>query len=264
VYSLSNREGNPIVKGVILKKDGSGVWVNYQNGSNSNFLRHHRTGLFTPLEVGATVLDLLPSSKAGEERHISAALDELIKDPESASELGVRLGAKSAERYITTPRIPEDLGIKSKEQLVGSIGDKGSNAWRIESLIEDIQSGKAPNGAANELNLAHATGDMELLPKPEAATIKEHMIEMNRDVLNHFYDQYHVDFSETVVTEKPGEKYLARKTVYPAPEFGFSFVETAFIPNAESGKPGAIPDYLGANIVSGKPEYTIDQGYSPV
>lgn len=258
IYAYLPGSDPSIRTGVVKNIYASDAWVEVGKGYS---LRIHRSKLFTPREVAYTALDLMLSHPAGDEVHVSKAIEEVIEHPLAGYELATRLDLETIERYTASARTLEELGLRSKEDLLADAKTYGSNHWKIAHLIEGINSGELTGGEENELNLAMPTRDLEVLPAQEAAAARQKIYELNRRVLDTLYDQYGANFDEAVVLERTEGRVVERRTVIPSTIADFSFVETTYVHEDEAANPTS-PHIDWAQIVVGKPE-SEEKGYTP-
>jgi hypothetical protein len=254
------------VLGHVTAKHGAMLNVVYEKNSPDDkgmIIESHDTSeVFTPLEAAKVADDLLPEPLDGAEEQLQAALTSTLADPDKARELRIRLEAEAMASRMGSHRTDEELGVKTKEQLLGSDSKHGSNIWKISEMLEGIQKGYYPEGASNELELARASEhDLDLLPAAEATRIRQTINEVNREVLDELYDSNYVDFSKATAWEKNSGDHVVRKTIYPAVSGLYSFEEMQITPVDTQQQPRSA---LLATLVAGVPADLPEQGYTQV
>lgn len=261
---LQRHTGSPVL-GRVVSDSGKDMVVQTSTYNEFGSIHvsepHHPTEVFSLVEAASVVEDLLPTPADGEERLLRDALNEITSHPDKSHELTIRLAGKAlVERFSMSPT-DKELGIVSKDELVGSLSKYGSNAWKVNDLLEGIQNGLYSEGTRNELNLARPNRiDLSLMPSTEAARVLSEINDTNRTALNELYENYYVDFSKASVWEKTDGAYHSRKTVYPTASGLFSFVETHLSTiNSQSAE----KSLTEAMIVVGIPTDLPDQGFSP-
>lgn len=258
IYFL--KDGVLPTRGRIVAEQEPHVWVETDNESR----RVHRTGVFPPASVMELGQDLVAPVQPGEEREVSTVVHELLHDPETAQEMVFRMGAAAVGEYIGAPRTDRDYGIRTVDELVGDPHTKYTNAWTVEEFIYGLAAGDYGPNLKNNLSLAKISADAELLPEEEQTRIRTKIENANRDALDKLYEQYDVDFARAVIVEKIGADNLREVvTVYPTMGDGYSFVETAWYDQGVDYQSGAAPKSRRVDIVAGKPQFSLEDGYSP-
>ncbi len=257
VYSRLHDE-NTIVKGEIVRLTGPDALLKTGNATR----RIHQSNLFPTDEMIDMSEDLLFGRPAGEEVPISTALQEVIADPVTQEELGIRMGARAIERYMTQPRTDEQLGVTTVEDLLGDVEKIGSNYWKVAEFISGIRTGQYGEGSSNEIHIAIPSPDIETLPANEAAEVREKIADVNRRVLDQLYQDYGVDLDNAQSVELRVPKGIIRKFAAHSKLEDFSFVATSFEPRDDSD---AIehPELRRVQIVVGTPSFPIENGYLP-
>lgn len=259
------RHTGTIALGWVFNNTGKAIVVHSHlentGGNGYTSERHHPSEIFSLVEAAAIAEELLAPPEDGHERLLRVALTEVATDPVTSAELRIRLESEALYKRLNTPRTDEELGAVSKDKLVGSPKQYGSNSWRLNEMIEGIQSGNYSTGASNELVLASVDKkDIDLLPTAEASRIRNLIDEVNRDALNQLYDDYYVDFSKARVWEKTHGEYYKRLSIYPSVSGLYSFVETHIHRSDEiplSNSP------IEVSILVGSPTDPAKQGFSP-
>ncbi len=266
VYAYMPQDGEQALKqGVVHGTYGPDAMVNLGNGHYQRVGRFSQ--LFTPDEVADAAASSMLSYDDGNEVHVSKAIRDVMEHPLASQELKAELDARSLSKYLTSPRTPEDLGLIDVEDLVGSVERHGSNRWKIEEMLAGIADGRYTRGR-NQLEIAHAAEDIEILPDDQAAAIRSQINEVNRQALDTLYGEYGADFEAAAVYERrqfvrtQGKFYVERLTTIPTAHQGFSFVESSFTPEDEATATPIRP-LNQVEIVIGKPEYTMEDGYLP-
>ncbi len=263
VYAYLPDSNPPIKKGVARGSFGSDTVVRTSGKSSLSFTRVHKSHVFTPLELASASMDLLPSPDDGEEVHISKSIEDILAHPLATEELSMRLGVKALEKYMTTPRTPEELGLHDTDTLLGDSTVHGTNRWKVDELTRGLKAGRYKSGGRNELDLCAPTQDLETLPVAERKSVIDSINETNRKMLDTLYDEYEADFTKALVYERSTPRMTERSTVIPAGTADFAFIETTYIPNDGSEPSNAAAIHL-AQIATGQDDYyTLDNGYLP-
>ena len=259
VYAHMPERGTPLKHGVVAGTHGPDAWVATSEGTHH---RVHRSNIFALGEVAATSADLMFEHPAGEEVHVSKAIQEVVDHPIAGDELSTRLGIQAMERYITPRRTAEELGIRPVEELMGGPEQPGSNRWKIEELVAGIKGNAYHEGANNDLNLLYPSRDLEVMPREEATEVQAKISEINRHVLDTLYDEYGADFEHAVVFERTQRDGREQITVIPTQDAGFCFVERSYAFNTTTEESPQVP-LPHVAIVVGKPDYSVEDGYLP-
>lgn len=263
-YIDDDHSSTAIHKGVVIERDGSTVVVRRNLGGESALVLDvvHNSNVFTAEQVASIADDHLPAIEPGQETTLQHAVDKIVDDSNHGPEIAARLAAAALANFATKQRTPEELGLRSVDELIGDEETRGSNAWKIQELISGYKNRMYPEGSANALTLSRPTEDISVLPENEAAEMKRRIAESNTAALNVLYDYFGVDFSRSYVYESAGRKNaVIQKTVYPAPQNGISFVETSIF--AESTVNPDNKTSFDVSVVVGTPTFSVENGFYP-
>lgn len=248
----STGESSELSPATITGIDGPKVGVKIDSTQGSHYITHeHKSNVFTQIEVAQAANELLPAPADGEERLLSSALELVVEDADKKQEVIIRLAGIALGRRMNAERHINDYGMRSVENMVGSPQEWGSNMWKVEDLISMSQEHA---DVTNTLILAlPQTDELAHLSSMEAETIKDKILDANRQALNQIYDYYDVSFSNAQVYELTlPDGRTQRTSVYPSATESLYFVENV-VDNQTA------PAYV--QISTKAPVLSLDEGY---
>lgn len=264
-YLAHDNSENPVRKAELNGTDASHHIVSkHTTGErhDSTFTESaHKSDVFTVVDVASAIPDLLPNGN-GEDAEVlvTEKIDELIADPEKAKEVYAHLGAEALTSQLTKTPSLEELGWKSRKELIGDETTRGSNDWKIRELIDGIARHDYKKGMTNTLDLGRPSVDMQQLNSDEARTASEKIATENRMALDELYEKYGVDFSQSVVLEHKSPEGTQTRTVYPTSDGLLHFSETTFVKRGDPEPNSMDKQFPIVDVTVGSPEY-LEKGY---
>lgn len=241
------------------------VFVQSSTSPNTTITQQlHRSEVFSQHDMMNMGEDLLAPIPPGEEKFIDQAVQELVADPNSAAELAIRMGAEAISRFFGAERSSRDLGIRSVQELIGTADQVGSNEWSVKELIRGIAELGYGKGCRISFRMARISDDAKLLPLDARAGLASEIADINRQVLDHFYEEYGVQYEKASLSERNTSDYREITTTYPAMEGVISFVEQAYYDRAISHPLPADAKGFNVQVFVGIPAYGIEDGCSPI
>lgn len=262
-YTLDQGSGLSVHRGVIVHQTGPFVAIERQGADASRSVIESvpSTSVLNADELALVAHDMLPHIDPGEEMTLQQGVERLVDEQQNNPEFAGRVAAAALANYVTKDRTHEELGVRSVDEIVGDESIRGTNAWKIRELITGYKNNQYHAGSSNYLELGRPSPDLSLVSQSEAEAVTAQLDTNNRAALDTLYEVYGVDFAESHVYESTRrEGTVVRKTVYPAPTNGISFVETSITGSSATKHPSGI-NSLDVTIEVGIPIYTNEKGY---
>ena len=267
------QEGEPVIAvtpdfreslqaGKVQSSNLNDVWVSVQGlGAHLS----SRQKVFNHSEIAGAAADMLPSGKGEDaEVHLASEIKKLMSDPESRTELAMKLGTKVMDRNDKYEPSDEDLGLATVDQLISDDETHGvGNIEKIRGLIEGIKSGRFSNGANNYLYLCHLNRYSEQVSTERREELKTKMYGINLEAVNRIYEMFEAKLENADVYEKHSHNRFEKVRFIPAPG-GFYFRETKIFDRDDLIK--EVPLAFGVDIIAGPvplPEQMYESDYSP-
>jgi hypothetical protein len=256
-----------LTQGEVISHDGAELLVQHAVGKAIHRARKHRAEVFNASQIGGVAAELLPEPADGNEILFSEALKAATDDPTKAAVLSGRLQAEAIANYVGSEYSAEDMGLRTKERLVGSPAIRGSNRWKIDELLAGVKSGmySREEGTTNDLEIARLRPGIAALTPPERVhEVAMDISRVNREALDELYDTNDVDFQHARVWTRTVPGGEERATVYPQAGDAISFVETYFQSNLPDNRDVSNgPTLINAQVYAGVPDFPLEKGYLP-